>query len=215
MFFYSESPASTITASDPASTTTASENTPIEVICFSQKIECSNLSPNVKRYFKIAFGQVPDFFIVSKLYNQLRHFEQPLCLFDRSSGVPVQIFGSKGVGKSTCLYALALQMTISTQTQDNLKILYFTEDSGIDGLQTLNAYLQSSGLDCTFDKVAQTIINLHILKIVMCLDYGQYNNGGLKLVHLFNNMSSHIRIIVAREWISVIMAAFPAASCNS
>ena len=140
----------------------------------------------------LQLGHAVRFYVKSlkELYNQLRHFERPLCLFDSSSGEPVQIFGSKGVGKSTCLYALALQMIISTQTQDNLKILYFTEDSGMDGLQTVNAYLQSSGLDCTFDKVVQTII--------ICLDYGQYNNGGLnQFVHLFNNMSSHIRIIVA------------------
>ena len=184
----------------PTSGTTASENTQIEVLCFSEKIRHSELPENVKRYFTYALNHVPAFFIVSKLYNELKHFEQPLCLFDSDSGVPVQIFGPKGVGKSTCLYALALQMTISAKTQDDLIILYFTEDSDTDGLQTVNSYLQSSGLDCTFDTLAQTIINYQQRKIVICLDYGKYNNGRLKqFVHLFNSMSPHIRMIVAHS----------------
>ena len=184
----------------PTSGTTASENTQIEVLCFSEKIQHSELPENVKRYLTYASNHVPAFFIVSKLYNELKHFEQPLCLFDSDSGVPVQIFGPKGVGKSTCLYALALQMTISAKTQDDLIILYFTEDSDTDCLQIVNSYLQSSGLDCTFDTLAQTIINYQQRKIVICLDYGKYNNGRLKqFIPLFNSMSPHFRIIMAHS----------------
>ena len=100
----------------PTCRTTASENTQIEVLCFSEKIQRSEFPENVK----YTLNHVPDFFIVSKLYNEIKHFEQPSQI---PSGVPVQIFGPKGVGKSTSLYALALQMTISTRTQ-NSSVLY-------------------------------------------------------------------------------------------
>ena len=183
----------------PASGTTASENTEIEVLHFSKKIECSKLPAIVKTYFKYALMEIPDFFVVSKLYNELKRFEQPSCLFKFPSGVPVQIFGPKGVGKSTCLYALALQMTISTISTPTLKVLYLTERSETDNLQCVNGYLQSIGLNCTFDKLVQTIIN-HKGNIVICLDYGKYSSGGLKqFVDLFNNMSPHIRMIVAHS----------------
>jgi len=176
----------------PASGTTASENTEIEVLHFSKEIECSELPHIVKIYFRYALKHIPDFFVVCKLYNELKRFEQPSCLLKFPSGVPVQIFGPKGVGKSICLYALALQMTISTPT---LKILYFTECSETDGLQCVNGYLQYIGLHCMFDKLVQTIIN-HQGNIVICLDYGKYNSGGLEqFVHLFNNMHSHVRIV--------------------
>ena len=137
---------------------------------------------------------VPNFFVVSKLYSKLKRFE-PSCLFESSSGVPVQIYGPKGVGKSTCLYALALQMTISAVSTPAPKILYFTERSATD-LQCVEQYLQCISLNCTFDKVVHTIIN----HIVLCLDFGKYRSGRLEqFARLFNSMYRHIRIVMAHS----------------
>ena len=119
----------------------------------------------------------------------------------------VQLVGSKGVGKSTCLYALSLELIenceSSQSTEDQYVILYFTERSLLDET-ILNGYLEYCGLNCKLDSLAGKIIEDTVRNFVILVDLGKHddNYSGNKLMEFVRPLLgsySHFKVILAHS----------------
>jgi len=108
----------------------------------------SDLDKRILTYFKTVLPELPKHFIVCEYYKELREYENLQNLFDSEGAVALQISRPKGVGKSTSLFAFALQLTISNITREDTTILYLTEKSS--DRQFTNGYLQCNNLCFTF-----------------------------------------------------------------
>lgn len=118
--------------------------------------------------------------------------------------MPVQLVGPKGVGKSTCLYALAIGIIKGHKEQENHSItpLYFTECS-FTNISLMDDYLECLNLP-QFDSLARTMITEKHRRFVLCIDIGGHNCKDLgdkliKFTELLLGDHEHIRIIIAHS----------------
>ena len=123
-------------------------NRTTEVLCLRTMFDESDLDKRILTYFKTVLPELPKHFIVCEYYKELREYENLQNLFDSEGAVALQISRPKGVGKSTSLFAFALQLTISNITREDTTILYLTEKSS--DRQFTNGYLQCNNLCFTF-----------------------------------------------------------------
>ena len=118
-----------------------------------------NLDKRLSTYLRSVFLS-PLNFILTSHYKTLCEYTIE-SLFQHDDVVPVQIIGPKGVGKSTSLFVLAINLTVlqqSTKASDTV-VLYFTESLLLNFYSTITQnYLEANNLICTVDNIAECLI---------------------------------------------------------
>ena len=141
----------------------------------------------------------PEYFIVTSYFDKLCQYTIE-SLFQHKDVVPVQITGPKGVGKSTSLFSLAVNLMKHCQESDTV-VLYFTERSFSCSWYITQKYLKANELTCTEDTIAETLVLSKDRNFVVCADIGKCNSrGGMELLCMLDTLMGnfeHIKLIVA------------------
>ena len=83
--------------------------------------------------------------------------------------------GPKGVGKSTSLYALAIEMATEKHhdsNKDHRRILYFSANILAMDQTTVLQYLDDCGYHCESNELYHRIVKNTSEKAVVCIDFG-------------------------------------------